>query len=1041
MKIVRGLQLQFVYWRGSVLLPEQPEKIQRHLTFYHLCAFGAYFASFAIIVNLLLFFLPLASPLFAQSEGYNHPELNWFTIETEHFFVHFHQGADRTAREVARVAEHIYGPITTLYRHQPDSKVHIVVKDYEDYSNGAAYYYDNKIEIWATPMDFELRGTHPWVLNVVTHEFTHIVSLQVAMKFTRHIPAFYLQYFNYERERRPDVLYGFYTQLASFPLAGTVIPPWFAEGVAQYQAPNTAYDFWDTHRDMILRTAVIENKMLSYKEMCVFGKNSLGNEMVYNSGFALVSYIAKNYGRQMLSLLARKMNAPWRLSFNAALKSVLGKSETELYREWRRFLRHTYLKGLAEVLANPVEGRILVDEGIGNFYPVWSPDGKKFAYLSNRGAEYLSQTSLWLYDTETGKAKLLKAGVAGSIAWSPNGKVLVYARKHRVDHYGSHKYDLYLFDLKGEKEIRLTWGELRARNPAWSPDGEKIVFVLNADGTNNLAIYDLVKKQIIQITNFHDGRQIFRPCWSPTGDLIVFDTSVQHHGRQIATIRPDGSKFRILLPTRNDARNPTFSSDGKKIYFAWDKSGIFNIYELTLQTKKIAQLTNVIGGAFMPAIHPKSGLVYSLYTAEGYKIAWIKKIQKIGKSPSYLARLKLPRTEPPTSLLSWSKQEKSGNEEGGQKFDNPDTVRLYREMYSPMVILPRVIYDYNRINNSPLKLGAYFYSSEVLERYSILAGVATNRVFDWDVFGIVEYKKFLPTVFLEVYNQVRHTSEKNYKFKYHLMEADFGLGLKLSDSQNLRSGFTYSRYHARLKTTIQGQEVKFGYTYFIGRDFFFRWKFKKLRLAPDGKINPVGRRLSLHYEHHWDKFIQGFKVNATYGTIMEVYKNYDYNKLGIEWQEYLPLPWKHTLQIGFQGGYIDCPVDSFFHLFAGGLVGMKGYPYYSIEGRKLAIGSVTYRFPLFRHLNLRLTPFHFDKIYLGIFADYGNAWVEDKLDLSQFKRDVGLQLRFDIFVFYNYPIKLFFNTAYGLDQFSNNWGQKYGKEFRYYFGLTFDYLD
>ncbi|HDI51536.1 MAG TPA: hypothetical protein ENF45_02785 [Bacteroidetes bacterium] len=107
----------------------------------------------------------------------------------------------------------------------------------------------------------------------------------------------------------------------------------------------------------------------------------------------------------------------------------------------------------------------------------------------------------------------------------------------------------------------------------------------------------------------------------------------------------------------------------------------------------------------------------------------------------------------------------------------------------------------------------------------------------------------------------------------------------------------------------------------------------------------------------------------------------------------------------------------------------------------MAIGSVTYRFPLFRHLNLRFTPFHFDKIYLGIFADYGNAWVEDKLDLSQFKTDVGLQLRFDIFVFYNYPIKLFFNTAYGLDQFSNNWGQKYGKEFRYYFGLTFDYLD
>ena len=68
-------------------------------------------------------------------------------------------------------------------------KTHIIFMDTDDYSNGAAYYFDNKIEIWASPLDMELRGSHRWLQNVITHEFTHIVSMQAAMKFGRSVPG------------------------------------------------------------------------------------------------------------------------------------------------------------------------------------------------------------------------------------------------------------------------------------------------------------------------------------------------------------------------------------------------------------------------------------------------------------------------------------------------------------------------------------------------------------------------------------------------------------------------------------------------------------------------------------------------------------------------------------------------------------------------------------------------------------------------------------------------------------------------------------
>jgi len=128
---------------------------------------------FRLSVLVLLF----VTAGFAQDEFY-HPELTWRTIETEHFYVHYHTGAERTARVVAKVAEDIYAPVTTLYHHRPDGKVSFVIKDFDDYSNGAAYFFDNKVEIWASALDFDLRGTHNWLRNVVTHEFTHIVQIQ-----------------------------------------------------------------------------------------------------------------------------------------------------------------------------------------------------------------------------------------------------------------------------------------------------------------------------------------------------------------------------------------------------------------------------------------------------------------------------------------------------------------------------------------------------------------------------------------------------------------------------------------------------------------------------------------------------------------------------------------------------------------------------------------------------------------------------------------------------------------------------------------------
>ena len=79
--------------------------------------------------------LSWASASFAQ----NHPELAWQVVETEHFRIFYHEGLDGAAARAARIAEAAYAPITELYGYAPDGRVRIVLKDHDDYANGALF--------------------------------------------------------------------------------------------------------------------------------------------------------------------------------------------------------------------------------------------------------------------------------------------------------------------------------------------------------------------------------------------------------------------------------------------------------------------------------------------------------------------------------------------------------------------------------------------------------------------------------------------------------------------------------------------------------------------------------------------------------------------------------------------------------------------------------------------------------------------------------------------------------------------------------------
>ncbi|MBC7187423.1 MAG: PD40 domain-containing protein [Calditrichaeota bacterium] len=972
----------------------------------------------------------------AQEAEYNHPELSWYTLETAHFAVHFHEGTERTAREVARIAEQIYGPVTELYGYRPDGKVHFIIKDYDDNSNGAAYYYDNKVEIWAPPMDFELRGTHDWLPNVVTHEFCHLISLGAARKITRRVPAFYLQAIGREDERRPDVVLGFPDRIVSYPLPMTIVPMWFAEGMAQHQLSSLRHDTWDAHRDMVLRTAVISGNLLSLDAMGVFGNNSLGNERVYNQGYSLVRYIVERFGEEVLSRLCAVLRQPFQFTMNGAVQRVLGMSEKQLYAEWVSWLKERYEEQLAPVRQNRAEGELLVKEGISNVSPAWAPDGQRFAYVGTGDRDYLSQTTLFVYDRTTAAQRGIARGVQGQLSWSPEGTRLVYARR-RVCAHGSRLFDLHVYDLSRKRETRLT-NALRARDPDWSPDGELLACVVSRDGTDNLCTLRADGTGLRYLTTNKDGETIYGPRWSPDGRSLVFAQG-KAHGRSIVLMEVASGSMRVLID-EGEARDPHFSPDGQWVYFSWVRTGIFNIYRVDVAGTIIEQLTNVEGGAFMPDVNDAGELLYSSFRADGYKVA----LQELSSRPP-VAAFPLP----------WLRSEGSNSSPPISAASPPDSSRApsarpYRMAYSQLAFLPRIMLDYGR-----LKVGSYFYSSDMVDRYSLLGGFGVNLARDFDAFAIFEYRRFAPTLFLELYAFSLHMDERieilegepllPVKLRFDVLEAEIGCRYWLFDALLVRPVFSHAQYTSKI-ADFYFQNKRWwspANTYFIGNRVGVDCEVDLVRRAVASEIAPAaGRKIRFMYRYEFNKFFEDFSTDNPYGTVQEMYTPYNYNSVQLDWQEYLRVPVsRHALGLRLRAGYIDRPVDSFFNFFAGGLDGMRGYSYYSIEGRKMLVATLNYRFPLWRTIKRKVLQVTMDKLYAGAFADWGNAF-NGRLEPKEFKRDVGVELRLEAFSFYGYPTRLWLSAAYGLDGFTNaSTGLRHGQQWRYHFGLAFAFWE
>lgn len=1051
----------------------------------------------------VLFFV-FSTLTFAQFEP--NPEFDWFTIETDHFYVHYQKGTERTANLVAKISEEIYGPITSLYKYKPSEKTSWIINDESDISNGATDYYGNRIEIAAVSLDFDLRGTHNWLRNVITHEFTHVIQVPASMKFGTKFPSLYLQYLGYEDEQRPDILYGYPTTIISYPISGVGVPAWYAEGTAQYQRQQLGYDYWDAHRDMILRMRTLGDNLLTWEEMGQFASvTTYKAESIYNQGFGLVRYISEKYGEDKLKEVSVNLGDLARFTSEGAFKKATGISGDKIYDEWKSFLKKDYKKRVENIEKLEVEGNIIADVGFANYYPQYSPDGKKITYLSNKKYDYGS-TSMYIHNVgSTKEDEPLIASVSGSYGWSPDGKKIIFSRRNKPDIQHAVVFDLFEYDIDKEEETQLTSG-YRAHAPAYSGDGRTISFVRNDDGTQNLFTAPapngkgLNRKDVKQITKFTNGEQIYAPKWSPESKSIIFDYSKQDL-RQIAEVNIETGEMRFIFnDPSTDFRSPVYSKDGASIFFASDKTGIFNIYKYDLinearmskesSTAYLNQLTNVLGGVFMPSADGNGNLTFSSWQSSGYKISELNDYTVLD---SMIGMYNAVYIRPEKVISKYSSQNDSNSSASKNKFnwsviknfdDNNPVIKKsgkYNNVATPLFIIPVLrldTYHNNTTYTDNLKVGLYFYSQDVLGRMGIFGGATFNPKFERDLFLQFDYNngvpflkdffiktlKFAPAFSLAGYNVTRQTKSDllagtdtiGVDVTYDLLQFEFGMAFKIiNQNHNMRAGYTYSTYSSILGTfvipSINQQVPSLSSNYFKGNDFSLAYTYNSFLPNKNDDINPIGRYFRLKYDYEKNYLNPQLVVNEQ-GNVTEEFQKADFSMMeGDLLQGFGLFNNSHSVSIRLRGGAIfGPPQDNFFDFYATGFPNMKGYPFYSVGGGRYATANLTYRLPLVTNMDFNFLQFYFDKLYFSVYGDIGNAWngSAKNLKLDDFKKDVGFELRLLTYSYYVYPTAFAFNAAYGIDQFTNIFPSSssrqeqevtYGKEWRFYFTMLFGF--
>jgi Tol biopolymer transport system component/serine/threonine protein kinase len=214
----------------------------------------------------------------------------------------------------------------------------------------------------------------------------------------------------------------------------------------------------------------------------------------------------------------------------------------------------------------------ITDNNIEDKHPTLSHDRQELAYIAVEN----DQPSVIIYNLDNGRTSTIamhQMETIGALDWSPNGRVVVMAAS--VDEGMPQLYRLDLESGSGEFLSDIA-DAIPYYCPRWSPDGQRIAFHSDFEGTFDVYTLNLNDNRITPLIDLPESAEI-GAAWAPDGSQIVF-ASNQTGNFDIYVVDLLSGRLSQLTTAPDDEELSFFAPDGQQLVYSIN--GVLHIMEL-----------------------------------------------------------------------------------------------------------------------------------------------------------------------------------------------------------------------------------------------------------------------------------------------------------------------------------------------------------------------------------------------------------------------------------------------------------------------------
>ncbi|MBA3548854.1 MAG: PD40 domain-containing protein [Nannocystis sp.] len=976
----------------------------------------------------------------------------WKTLQTEHFQIHFYAGSEAAAQRAARVLERAHARLSVGLGHSPYLRTHVVLTDATDSANGSATVFSfPQIEAnVAAPDSLSVLEAHDnWLDTLLTHEYTHIVHNDTIHGVPRAVNA-----------------------ILGFGVLGRVWPPnnlqprWFIEGLATYEESRLTSQGRrrSTQFDMMLRMAVLEQGFPGIDRVSAPATIFPHVTSVYLFGLHFVHYIGTHYGHDKLRELSHRYGkAAIPYSINRAVMEVLGVDFEQL---WKEFQLDTSRKVAAQVRALRArgirEGRRLTfstasEASSFSRHPQWSADDQYIYFYADdghtnpgvrripaRGGRIREGVGVGRQGMTLDIEPVLEIQGSATPSFVPGSRDMIFdqAAVHDMRYGWNELYRWHpgengvIGARQNPSEIEALTVGMRARDPHVAPDGRSVAFVRNDVAQSRLAFLDLHTRVVTEVAPVERMQQIFNPRVSPDSRKVAYSAWREGGYRDIYVYDRDSGETRRITADRFLDITPTWSPDGRYLLFSSDRDQVFNVYAHDLETGALAQVTNVIGGAFDPQVsNDGTRMVYVGFSSTGYDL-WAMKFDPAGFFAPLPVQDDLPQADEPAPALA---------------LDHGRPTLLRSRRYRPIrTLFPRVLLP------ASLDLGS--------------SGLGTDLGLGTTIRDIVGHHT-LSATFRQYFRFKEPTGSVDYTFNQLLPSFSVGFARRLVvfDNQGQRFNYNNERRSGELEPyLLTGYRERQTNVYAKISVPVIRhpmhtvnaettYEFTRLRDLDEDReaIDPnapaslppaVGDIGSLNFALRYNG-LRGTRYSyleetgrtaAASLSIIDRHLGGKYGdiKITIAYSERLRMPWRGhqvlamrigtgasagglgglgSFRVGGPGQQEDV-IQTFLRRSAFGEAGaLRGFSPAAFRGTYYLVLNTEYRIPLADiERGMGALPGFLRRVTAIPFLDYGSAW-NGAITRDKFRFGAGASLVFSFRVGYREAIDLFLTYAHGFD--------------------------